>query len=204
MAQLQSAQSGADQQAEASDRIAAEQEQLALSAKANALQAAGGIRSQDFNVASTIADKTDAAAQFNMQNSIARQRGNVDRANQAQAANLQNAQQLSIANTTQRNAETERQAQAKRTFWQDKMSQAQAEGGMDQANSQRLSNDAANSAQSASNLGGALLGVAGKAYGAYSGSSTPATKSDPLKVDTSVDLNAGGEYDKILKKQVTG
>ncbi len=98
-AQLQAAQAGANQAAMQGDELAA-------SAAANALQAiqaqasqAGGMRTQDFNVANTRAAAEDAINRFNTENAIGRQTRNVSSLNQADLYNLGQAQDISNANT---------------------------------------------------------------------------------------------------------
>lgn len=97
--QLQAAQAGANQAAMQGDELAA-------NAAANALQAiqaqasqAGGMRTQDFNVANTKAAAEDAINRFNTENAIARQSRNVSNLNQADLYNLGQAQDISNANT---------------------------------------------------------------------------------------------------------
>jgi len=215
MASFQAAQSGADTASNEGEKLAAEQESLALQARQNALSAAGSIRQDDFAKASALAEASDRATQFNMSNSMARQQRNTDRYNLTSAANLQNQQNINNANTSMRNAETERANTAKRTFWQDKVNMAQLEGGMDQANANRLSADAANTGASAAAMGGALLNAGATVYSSMdtgkkptgaTNEAQPAKGPDyanaPFEVDTSVNYN--DEYDKILKKGTTG
>lgn len=96
--QLQAAQAGANQAAMQGDELAA-------NAAANALQAiqaqasqAGGMRTQDFNVANTKAAAEDAINRFNTENAIGRQSRNVSNLNQADLYNLGQAQEASNAN----------------------------------------------------------------------------------------------------------
>lgn len=88
--------------------------------------AAQNVRAQDYQVSSDKARALDARNQYLHQNSMSRQNRNVDRSNQAQAANLQTQQEVANANTQQANAEKLRQAQAQGEYWDRKLGLAQA------------------------------------------------------------------------------
>lgn len=116
-AQLAGAQSGANEASAQGDRLSAMASQNALQAMAQSGQLGGQIRGQDFDVNRTKASAADQFKQFDVQNQIARQARNVASANQAQAGNIQNTQNVSNANVQQANAETERANQAHQDYW---------------------------------------------------------------------------------------
>jgi hypothetical protein len=117
MAQLQASQGASDQAAEGSDRLMAQAQQRAMEALRASGAMAGDIRQQDFGVEQTRASARDQLEQMKAQNSIARQRANVDRLNQGQMVNLQEQQRIQDANTQLSNAEKLRMRQAEGEFF---------------------------------------------------------------------------------------
>ena len=126
MAQLQSAQGAADQAAAGSDTLMAQAQQRALEALGQSGRMAGDVRAQDFGVEETKARALDERNRFLAENTISRQTRNVGSLNQAQELNLAEQQRISAANTAQYNAELQRQNQAKRDLYQDKLDLAKA------------------------------------------------------------------------------
>lgn len=126
MAQLQSAQAAEDSQSAGADRLASEASRRALDAVSQRAQLAGGVRTQDFGVNEARAKALDDRNQFLYANSASRQSANVAAQNQAQQANLSNKQRIGDLNVGQANTESLRQNQAKRDYWQDNLSLAQA------------------------------------------------------------------------------
>lgn len=126
MAQLQSAQGAADQAAAGSDTLMAQAQSRALDALGQSGRMAGDVRNQDFGVEETKARAIDERNRFLNENSINRQRANVGSLNEAQKLNLAEQQRISTANTQLSNAEAERQNQAKRDLYQDKLDLAKA------------------------------------------------------------------------------
>ena len=122
MAQLQSAQGGSNQEANQGLQLGGLSSQNALNALAQSGQLGGQIRGQDFGIAQQKAAAADAVSQFNAQNQVSQQARNVASANQAQQANLTNAQRIADANTSQANAEKYRQAMAPTAMWQQRAS----------------------------------------------------------------------------------
>lgn len=165
--QLQQAQASANQASTQGDQIAATSAENALNAIRQAGDLGGSIRTQDFNVADTKAKAADEFARFNTENQMAREARNVASRNQAQGTNLQNAQQVSNANTQQQNTESLRQNQAQRDYWDDQLKRttlrANAAGGL----ATNLSNNANQTAATYSGIGSAVGSAAG-AYNNYS------------------------------------
>jgi hypothetical protein len=126
MAQLQASQGAADQQSAGADRMAAQASQNALNALSQRGQMAGNVRGQDFATAQAKAAAIDDRNKFLAQNSVAQQQRNIAAQNAAQAANLQNAQNLSNMNVGQTNTEALRQNQAKRDYFNDQLNLAGA------------------------------------------------------------------------------
>lgn len=164
MAQLQSAQGAADQAAAGSDALMAQASQRALQALSQSGQMAGDVRSQDFGVEQTKASAIDERNRFLAENSIARQRANVGSLNQAQQLNLAEQQRISAANTAQANAEIQRQAQAKRDLYQDKLDLAKAKGAAQMAQAAAAGQRADRTAAQWSGAG-AAIGSGITAYG---------------------------------------
>ena len=120
-AQLQQAQASSNQASSQGDLLASASAENALNAIRQAGDLGGQMRTQDFNVANTKAQAADQFNRFNTENQIARQTRNMSSRNDAQASNLQNAQNLSNANVGQANAELQRQNQAQRDYWDDQL-----------------------------------------------------------------------------------
>jgi hypothetical protein len=116
--ELQAAQSGANTESQAGDRIAAMASQNALQAIGQAGSLGGQIQQQQFGEQAQKAQAQDIINKFNTQNQINVQNANVQAQNQAQQYNLNNAQQLQNANTQQANQELLRENQAQQQDWQ--------------------------------------------------------------------------------------
>lgn len=129
IAQLQAGQSGAEMQAQAGDNLSAQASQRALQALSQYGNLAGNVRTQDYDVDSAKAQAADELKRFDVSNQVARQQRNVSAKNQAQQYNLDTAQDVANKNTATANAEKERQAQAARQYWQDRLSYAGALAG---------------------------------------------------------------------------
>lgn len=106
--------------------MAAQASQNALAALSQRSNLASGMRSQDMSAAELRAKAIDDRNRFLAENSVARQRANIGMKNDAQQANLANAQRLSELNVSQSNTEAQRQNQAKRDYFQDQLGLATA------------------------------------------------------------------------------
>jgi hypothetical protein len=160
-ARLLSSQESADRASEEADRINAAASARALSAISQSGELSGNLRTQDFNVENIKASSADEFDRFNVSNQIARQTRNVGSLNEAQSTNLAESQRIADTNIRQENAERQRMEQAKRDYWQDKLSYAQARANpfSQQANSALISGQGR--AQSAQSIGSGI----GSAFG---------------------------------------
>jgi hypothetical protein len=164
-AALMSSQAGADQASEAGDRIAAASAERALQAMLQSGQLGGQIRSQDFGVAQAKASAEDEMNRMKYQTSIGMQQRNIDRANEAQAGNLQNQQQIMNANTAMANQERLRKLQAEEDYWKNRLGAAQTKAGLSTGQSDRLSNQAQSKAQGMATVASGAFDAAAKLYG---------------------------------------
>jgi hypothetical protein len=163
-ASLMASQAGADQASEAGDRIASASAERALQAMLQSGQLGGQIRGQDFTVAQAKAAAEDEMNRMKFQTSVGMQQRNIDRANQATAANLSNQQRLMDANAAMRNQEKQRKLEADRTFWQDRMAMASKQAGMQEGQAGRMADSAGKQAQGWANVVSGGLDLATKLY----------------------------------------
>lgn len=126
VAQLQASQSGADRASMEGDRLASMMAERIRSGASSMADVSSGIRSQDFQAEMSRRQAQDERNRFLAENSISRQRANIDRANSAQAVNLAERQRIQDANMQLANAEKLRQVDAQRQYWADKMDRASA------------------------------------------------------------------------------
>lgn len=212
-AQLANQQGGANRASAEGDRISSLASQRALEAIGASGQLGGQIRAQDFGVNQTKATAEDEMNRFNTQNQIARQERNVQAQNQAQAANLSNAQQLQNMNVATRNQELLRQNEAKRQQWLDANNQAKSEASIDEAIAkQRASQKAPSSALTAvgAGLGGLAQGISalgsGNSTGGF-GSLLPSgsvASGGSLLPDTKKSLIDTGKFDLYDPTKMNG
>jgi hypothetical protein len=203
------------QASQGADQLASQQGmELAAMASKNAMAAiqaqsemAGTIRGQDFQVNSAKAQAKDEMAKFNYGYTAARQQRNVLARNQAQATNLENLQTINNANTQQENTERLRQVEAKRQYWADRLSLAQAKAGAYTGQAQYSQSESQRKANMGSSIGsGVGQGIgAGAQYSAYTNAHpatvAPAGTSAPIMAgaggpsQTTMDYNAAHEGD---------
>jgi len=153
VAQLQAAQSGANQQAEEADRLAAEASRASLSALDKYGNMSGSIRGQDNTIAQAKASAADEMSRFNLQNQIARQTRNTNSSNEAQKYNLNAAQQASDQNTAQANQELNRQRSAEAQEYANRAAQAERKANALQGKASNDQNNANSTAQMWSGIG---------------------------------------------------
>lgn len=127
--------------------------QNALQALSQTGQLGGQIQSQSFNEASTRASAADQMNRFNIQNQLGVQSRNVANQNQAQAANLQNAQNISNMNVGQANSELNRQRQAEQQQYLNRYNHAVARSNAYGGQATALQNQANQQAQQWQNIG---------------------------------------------------
>lgn len=167
-AQLQGAQAGSNQASQQGDQVAAQASQRALQALQSSGQMGGQLQNADTSLAAAKAQAADAFKQFDTQNAAARQQRNVSASNQAQLANLNNAQNISNANAQMANAEKQRQLQGAQQTWADQVARAQARSGAQSNLSNyyaNLGNNVAANQQALYSGVGQFLGEPAKAFG---------------------------------------
>jgi hypothetical protein len=182
MAQLQSSQASADTASAGADNLAAEASRRALEAISQRANLAGSVRGQDLSAEEMKARAIDDRNRFLYENSVARQRGNVNRLNEAQAANLGNKQNIANMNVGQGNTESLRQNQAKRDYWQDQLGLASAKANALNNQGSVLAQNSQQQANMYSNLGNAL-GQGFAAYGSYANKASPAVPNNNQRSD---------------------
>ncbi len=158
IAQLQSSQAAAEQASMGSDTLMAQAQQRALQALGQSSDIASGIRSQDFGVNSANTAAMNERNRFLAENSIARQRQNVNMLNEAQRLNLAEQQRIQDANIAMQNQEKLRQNQAQRDVFQDKLGLASAKAGALTGQANYYQGQAQNTAQSMAGVGSAVGG----------------------------------------------
>lgn len=163
IARLQAGQSSANRLASQGDEVAAASVANKLAALTQLANQSGQLRSQDFNVEQTKADADDRIARFNIEQSIARQRQNVGAKNQAQLANLSEAQRIADTNVNLRNQEQLRRRQAEQQDFQNRQNLTAMKSNARLGQASQLNQQAQGTAQTAAGIGQAIAG-AGSAY----------------------------------------
>ena len=125
--------------------------------------AGANLQGQQNTQANTVAAATNAINQFNAAQQQNTENENVTAQNQAQAANLENAQNISNQNTENANAYSQYQAQLPQEVYSDEMQKAAAEAGVSE---KQASNDTTQGGQEAGLIGG-VIGAAGDVGAAY-------------------------------------
>lgn len=180
--QLMNEQSAADQASRAGTDVAAQAQARALQSLQAAGQLGGQMEAQQYGEQANKAQSQNAIDKFNAETQNATNLYNTQTGNQAQAANLANAQAISNANTATANANKQYNAQQNQTVYQDELAKAQGKAGVlgNWANSAQASKDKETGADLA--LTGGLInagttaltaGMAGPAAGAVSTGFTP-------------------------------
>lgn len=174
VAQLQASQAGADSAANQGNELMAMIAQRVRQGAQDMSGAANQLRSQDYQVASDKANALDARNQYLHQNSMSRQSRNVDRNNDAAAANLTNEQRIAEMNTNMANQEKLRQNEATGQYYDRKLGYAGAK-----ANA--LTGQASNYQQQADKTAAMYSGIGqgvGQGVSAYSKGTTDQANSD--------------------------
>jgi hypothetical protein len=167
--QMSAQQGAADRNARGGLEVAAQAQRRALEAAMQSGQLGGQIRGQDFEEQAQKARAVDAIRQFNAANSISMQQRNVDRNNNAQAANLGNAQDISNRNTGSLNQQKQINAGVSQQAYQNAMQKAQAVAAAKTAQGQQAAQQAQNTANQYAQ-GGSAIGQGVNAYANYSNS----------------------------------
>lgn len=179
IAQLQAGQGAAEQAAAGSDSLMAQAQQRALQALGQSADVASQVRGQDFGVNQAKASALDERNRFLAQNSIERQRQNVGALNQAQQSNLSEQQRIADANASMKNAETQRQNQAQRDLFQDKLGLASAKANALTGQANYYGQQAQNTAASYGQMGSAV-GTGITAYGQKQSTDAQTSKLDEI------------------------
>lgn len=135
-AQLSESQAGANREAQAAEDLAAKLFARSQGAQELKSKLAGQLRQEDFTEEGLKAQAEDQFTRFNKAAQIERQQRNVNRENEAQAANLAAKQRVADINTQLANQEIQRKAYAPINDWQRQAGwlQGMATGSMNQAN----------------------------------------------------------------------
>lgn len=129
LAKLKSNQSGAQMLQQAQLEQAQAMQQARMNALAQQAQVGGQIRQQDFGESSDVAQAKDLIARTNAANAQSVGARNVSSQNQAQAANLQNRQNIASMNTELLNKQQIQNKQLPQTTFQNQMTLANAKAG---------------------------------------------------------------------------
>ncbi len=161
-AQLSGEQSAGDRDAQARLQSLGSAQDRALQSIQGAGELAGKLNSEDYQRQSDLAAAKDRINQFNTQNAQAVQQRNVGTQNAAQAANLENNQKVSNANTDTYNKQEQYNKGLSQQNYENQMQKAQAEanaytGAASNANQQQQRQD--------QQLGGGLAGIGQLATG---------------------------------------
>lgn len=175
LAELNAGQNAANQANQSGLGVAANAQQNALSALSQYGNQAGQMNQQQYGQQSQAAQAADALNRFNVQNQMQQQARNVASQNQAQAVNLQNAQGISNANTSQGNQALNMQRQGEQQQFQDALSKATGVSNAEFTGANAYNNMANQTANMYGNIGsgiGAMGGGAATAFGGSGGSSS--------------------------------
>ncbi len=165
-AQLSAQQEATRAASDASEDISALASRRALEAISSGATIAGNMRGQDMDLAKTRASAEDEMNRFNVTNQIARNARNTTTLNNAQLANLQEAQRIQDTNTTMRNQEKLRQRAGEQTDYQNRFQKAQAAANALAGQASNMVNNADATAKMIGGIGEGIAG-AGAAYANY-------------------------------------
>lgn len=168
-AQLANAQGGANTEAEQADRLGAIATQNALQAAGMTGQLGGQIQGQQFGEQYQTGQAADAFRQFDVQNQVAQQQRNVGAGNQAQQYNLNLAQNIANANTSQQNQELQNQLQRQMQQYNANVNTAQIKSGGAAGQSNYLQGQAQQTRQGAKDVGTGIGGLVGSIASAAAG-----------------------------------
>lgn len=159
--QIAASQQGAESEAEAADRIAAQAAEARRGALKDVFAGSSQMRQTDLDVAAKNMETERLRREFLAQNALGRQQRNVGTLNQAQLENLQRQQHVSDANINQANAELLRQRQAEQQMYQNKMALAQLQAGAKMNKANQLRGQAQATQQAWTGMGSSLGGAIG-------------------------------------------
>ena len=161
MAQLQNQQDSATRNAQRDMDVAAMAQQRALDAIMQRGGMAGQMGQQDFNQQAQIAGANDAIAKFNAQNAQNQANMNTNLRNDAQARNLAVKQSISDANVGTRNQQQISNKQLPQQQFDNRITKAQGQAGIESRNQEAASKDSAARAARDNQVMGTALSFGG-------------------------------------------
>lgn len=180
--QLQAAQGGAQSEAEAADRIAAQEEAGRMAGLAQLGSATGQVRGQEFGIEQTKASAADAFKMFDVQQLLAQQQRNVAAQNEAAKYDVMNKQNIANQMWQANLAEQQRQRQAEMQTYMANLQRAGLSAGQQQQLAGQYAGQAQATAQGvqnvASGMGSGLTTLAGAAMKSSAGK-TPSSTTYP-------------------------
>lgn len=183
-------QGAADRAARSGTDVAANAQARALQAIQQAGQLGGQMEAQQYGEAANKANAQNAIQQFNAQTQTANNQYNTGAANNAQAMNLQNAQNVSNANTSAQNANKQYNAQQNQTVFNDDIQKANGVAGIytqgaNAADAAAAKDQAANVGLTSGLIGAGATALAGPAGGvAANGATSGSTGFNPNTMST--------------------
>jgi len=159
--QLQAAQAGTEAESQALEREAGLASERALESMTRGGAMAGRIAGEEFERERVRKGAEEAIERFNVEQAIGRQLRNVGRLNEAQLANLREAQRIQEANIAARRAEKERQRAAEAEVYGLQLGKAQLRAGTRGKQAEFYGGKAGQTAQMWSGIGGGVGAGAG-------------------------------------------
>lgn len=175
LAQLTNAQNAANQANQSGLNVAANAQQNALSALGQYGGMAGQMNQQQFGQNAQTAQAADLMNRFNIQNQLGQQQRNVQNQNVAGQFNLQNKQNIMNQNTGLYNQDRLLQRQGEEQMFQNAMQKANALSGAQRWGADQYGGLANQIAQSWTNTGKGIGGIADMSFGVPSSQNTMGT-----------------------------
>lgn len=193
--QLINEQGNADRAARSGTQVAANAQARALQAIMQAGQLGGQMQAQEYGEQANKANAQNAIQQFNAQTQTANNQYNTAAANNAQAANVANAQNVANMNTQTQNANKQYNAQQNQTVFNDNLAKANGVAGTynnwaNDASQAAAKDQAANVGLTSGLIGAGATTLAGPAGGALFSTMTPSgSQSAPAGYDPKMAAN---------------
>jgi hypothetical protein len=193
-AQLQAAQSGANNASQNALGAQSLASQRALAALSQQGALAGQIHSQDYNQALNAANAQDAIAQFNARNQNAAMATNTQNQNQAQAYNVQEGQNIANQNTGLNNYQQQYNRGLQQQQFQNQLGLASGKANAENGVANQANYQAQNTANMWSGISGALGTAAGAQfkYGNNTGGNYGSTNQDVSNMTSDQNLDQYG------------
>jgi hypothetical protein len=155
-ARIMASQQATNTEAQAAQDMAALAFRRALEARAQAAQQASGMENTDYARQAALAQNLNQRELMNLQQRAGTQQRNIDRFNEAQKYNLGNLQSIANMNTQLANQQQQYNKQLYQQDFQNQLARLQGMSGAGTNAAGALSNQAAQTAQSFANIGGAV------------------------------------------------